>query len=83
MAGSITIGFPVDFVIILIYGPALAMLISAISAIISEVLEKKTSWYKIIFNASQYALSVGVAGFTYQYIGGVSRCFMCLNLLCD
>ncbi|MCK4309253.1 MAG: HD domain-containing protein [Candidatus Atribacteria bacterium] len=71
MAGSITIGFPVDFVIILVYGPALAMLISAISAIISEVLEKKTSWYKIIFNASQYALSVGVAGFTYQYIGGV------------
>jgi len=71
MAGSITIGFPVDFVIILIYGPALAMLISAVSAIISEVLEKKTSWYKIIFNASQYALSVGVAGFTYQYIGGV------------
>lgn len=71
MAGSITIGFPVDFVIILVYGPALAMLISAISAIISEVSEKKTSWYKIIFNASQYALSVGVAGLTYQYVGGV------------
>ncbi len=47
------------------------MLISAISAIISEVLEKKTSWYKIIFNTSQYALSVGVAGLTYQYVGGV------------
>lgn len=71
MAGSITIGFPVDFVVILVYGPALAMLISAISAIISEVLEKKTSWYKIIFNASQYALSIGVAGFVYQYVGGV------------
>ncbi len=71
MAGSITIGFPVDFVIILVYGPALAMLISAIGAIISEVSEKKTSWYKIIFNASQYALSVGVAGLTYQYVGGV------------
>ena len=71
MAGSITIGFPIDFIIILVYGPALAMLISAISAIISEVLEKKTSWYKIIFNTSQYALSVGVAGLTYQYVGGV------------
>jgi putative nucleotidyltransferase with HDIG domain len=47
------------------------MLVSAISAIISEVLEKKTSWYKIIFNASQYTLSVGVAGLTYQYVGGV------------
>jgi len=71
MAGSITIGFPIDFVIILVYGPVLAMLITAISAIISEALEKKTSWYKIIFNASQYALSVGVAGLTYQYVGGV------------
>ena len=71
MAGSITIGFPIDFIIILVYGPALAMLISAISAIISELLGKKTSWYKIIFNASQYALSVGIAGLTYQYVGGV------------
>ena len=70
MAGSITIGFPIDFVIILVYGPVLAMLITAISAIISEALEKKTSWYKIIFNASQYALSVGVAGLAYQYVGG-------------
>jgi putative nucleotidyltransferase with HDIG domain len=71
LAGSITIGFPIDFIIILVYGPALAMLISAISAIISELLGKKTSWYKIIFNASQYALSVGIAGLTYQYVGGV------------
>lgn len=71
MAGSITIGFPLDLVVILVYGPALAMLIAAISAIISEVLDKKTSWYKIIFNASQYALSVGVAGIAYQYVGGV------------
>ena len=71
MAGSITIGFPIDFVLILVYGPVLAMLISAISAIISEVLEKKNTWYKIIFNASQYALSVGIAGIAYQYVGGV------------
>jgi len=72
MAGSITIGFPIDFVLILVYGPVLAMLISAISAVISEVLEKKTSWHKIIFNASQYALSVGVAGLVYQFVGGVT-----------
>jgi len=71
MAGSITIGFPIDFVIILVYGPALAMSISAISAVISEALEKKTSRHKIIFNASQYALSVGIAGIVYQYVGGV------------
>jgi len=71
MAGIITIGFPIDFILILVYGPLLAMLISSIGAIISEILDKRTSWYKIIFNASQYALVTGIAGLTYQYTGGI------------
>ena len=69
--GSITIGFPIDFVIILVYGPVFAMLITALSAIIGVTVKGKTSWYKIIFDASQYALSAGVAGVVYQYTGGI------------
>ncbi|MBU4348822.1 HD-GYP domain-containing protein [bacterium] len=69
--GSITIGFPIDFVIILVYGPVFAMLITALSAIIGVTVKGKTSWYKIIFDASQYALSAGVAGVVYQYAGGI------------
>ena len=69
--GAISIGFPIDFVLILVYGPALAMLITALGALIAEIIEGKISWYKILFNASQFALSVGIAGITYQQAGGV------------
>jgi putative nucleotidyltransferase with HDIG domain len=69
--GGISIGFPVDFVLILVYGPALAMLISALGALIAEIIERKKSWYKVMFNAAEYALSAGIAGLVYQYTGGI------------
>jgi len=69
--GHMTIGFPIDFVLILVYGPALAMVIAALGVIIAETIGKKVSLYKIIFDAAQYALTVGVAGLVYQYAGGV------------
>ena len=71
VSGAVSIGFPIDFVLILVYGPALAMLITALGALIGEIIERKVSWYKIIFNASQFALSAGIAGIVYQELGGV------------
>ena len=68
---GISIGFPIDFVMILVYGPALAMLITALGALIAETIERKISWYKIIFNVAQQALSAGIAGLVYQYSGGI------------
>ena len=69
--GSITIGFPIDFVIILVYGPAIAIWITFLGEILGELINRRTTWYKALFNASQYALSVGVAGLVYQFVGGV------------
>lgn len=69
--GHITIGFPVDFVLILVYGPALAMLVTASGLVIYEIIKGKSAWYKIVFDSSQYALSAGVAGLVYQYSGGI------------
>jgi len=71
LGGVISIGFPIDFVVILVYGPALAMLITIFSALINEIIERERSWYKIIFNASQCALSAGIAGLVYKYTGGI------------
>jgi len=72
VSGAVSIGFPIDFVLILVYGPAFAMLITALGALIGEIIEKqRRSWYKIIFNASQFALSAGIAGIIYQEFGGV------------
>jgi putative nucleotidyltransferase with HDIG domain len=71
IGGGISIGFPIDFVMILVYGPALAMLITALGALIAEMIEGKKSWYKVIFNTSQYALTSGIAGMVYQEAGGI------------
>lgn len=68
--GEITIAFPIDFVVILVYGPALAMLI-AVSGIIWELFKKNRIWYKTAFNAAQYALATGLSGLVYQFSGGV------------
>jgi len=71
VGGAISIGFPIDFLLILVYGPAVAMLISALGALIGEILERKISWYKIVFNTSQYALTAGIAGIVYREVGGM------------
>ena len=71
IGGGISIGFPIDFVMILVYGPALAMLITALGVLIAEMIEGKKSWYKVIFNTSQYALTSGIAGMVYQGVGGI------------
>ncbi|MHC2994738.1 MAG: HD-GYP domain-containing protein [Candidatus Atribacteria bacterium] len=71
VGGRVTIGFPIDFVVILVYGPAMAMWITFLGEILGESVNRKVSWYKTLFNASQYALSAGVAGMVYQGLGGV------------
>jgi putative nucleotidyltransferase with HDIG domain len=71
LGGSVTIGFPIDFVVILVYGPAMAMCTTFLGEILAELLNRKINWYKSLFNASQYALSAGIAGIVYQEVGGL------------
>jgi putative nucleotidyltransferase with HDIG domain len=69
--GEITITFPIDFVVILVYGPALAMIVSAFSSI-SLLFGKNTKRVeKILFNASQFSISSGLAGIIYYISGGI------------
>ena len=71
MGGVMSIGFPVDYALILVYGPALSMIVTILSALIAEIIERKSSWFKILFNISQLALSAGIAGLVYQNTGGI------------
>lgn len=68
--GEITIAFPIDFVVILLYGPALAMIVS-IASIIWQIIIRNEYKEKIIFNAAQYSLSTGLAGLVYLASGGM------------
>ena len=67
--GVITVSFPVNFVIILVYGPALAMIFEVVS-VIWTIFREKESWYKPVFNSAQYSLSSGLAGMVYVFSGG-------------
>jgi len=71
VGGRVTIGFPIDFVVILIYGPAFAICVTFIGEILGDIFNRKTIWYKTLFNASQYVLATGIAGMVYQILGGV------------
>lgn len=72
VGGNVTIGFPIDFVVILVYGPATAIVVTVFGALIGEIVGGKTRWYKIVFNIAQYASSAGIAGMVYQGLGGVA-----------
>jgi putative nucleotidyltransferase with HDIG domain len=71
VGGRVTIGFPIDFVVILVYGPAFAICVTFLGEILGELFNRKSIWYKTLFNAFQYALSAGVAGMVYQGLGGI------------
>jgi len=69
----ISLIFPLDLMIILIFGSAFAILITLISQIfILIITDEKNEWYKSIFNVAQYILTIGVMGIVYQKLGGVS-----------
>ncbi len=69
--GEITITFPIDFVVILVYGPALAMIVSAFSSIGLLFNKNDKKIEKVLFNASQFSIASGLAALVYQYSGGI------------
>lgn len=66
--GATTAGFAVDFGCILIYGPAVAAWVGFLTALL---LKRDRPWYKVAFNASELALTSGLAGLAYMWAGGV------------
>jgi putative nucleotidyltransferase with HDIG domain len=65
--GIMSVAFAVDYACIVIYGPAVASWVAVLSALI---LLRKSPWYKILFNAGQLVLTVGLAGLVYEWSGG-------------
>ena len=70
--GVITGAAAISFATVLLYGPGAGALFAAVSAFLTNVLRRKVGPVKVIFNVSQLALSLGVAGLLYQALGGVA-----------
>lgn len=59
-----------DFAAILVFGPAAAIQIGLIAIAVTRGFTRRDPWYKLLFNAAQITLAIGVSGLIYTGLGG-------------
>ncbi|MDI6892218.1 MAG: HD-GYP domain-containing protein [Actinomycetota bacterium] len=69
--GAISVSFTILFAAILVFGPKVAVLASLFGAIALRDIRRRVPWYRVIFNASQFVLSTGMASLVYVNAGGI------------
>ena len=65
--GIVSMAFAVGYACIIIYGPAVAAWVAALS---TPILLRRSPRYKILFNAGQLVITAGVSGLIYEWCGG-------------
>lgn len=69
--GSVSVNCAVDLALIILFGPAAAAWACLSTLIhIKSFKNLKGNWYKMLFNAAQIAISVGLAGHAFMLCGG-------------
>ncbi|MEA1964531.1 MAG: HD-GYP domain-containing protein [Candidatus Aerophobetes bacterium] len=66
----VTLGFPIAYASLLIYGPGISSWVAICGAIIGVGRSKKLTIDKILFNSAQLTLSISIAWVIYQKLGG-------------
>ncbi len=67
----VTVTAALDFAIIILYGPQLAIWFGLLEALVSSGLARRVPFYKLLFNSSQYVITAGSAAVVYVLLGGV------------
>lgn len=70
--GSVSVSFWPIYASILLWGPSAGAWVAAIGTIRLRELRGHVSLEKVLFNRGQLALSAGLAGLAYVYLGGIS-----------
>ncbi len=68
--GFMTLGFPVVYATLLIYGPGISSWIAISGTVIGVGRTQRQPWYRVLFNAAQLTLSVSVAWVIFRQTGG-------------
>jgi len=66
----VTLGFPITYASLLIYGPGISSWVAICGAIIGVGRSKKLKIDRVLFNISQLTLSISIAWIIYQKSGG-------------
>jgi diguanylate cyclase (GGDEF)-like protein/putative nucleotidyltransferase with HDIG domain len=69
-AGSMSLGFAITFASVLLFGPALAVFISAVSCLSGCLFPKRQPPHQIVFNVGLGAIEALVAGYIYIWLNG-------------
>jgi len=64
--GSVAVNFEISFASLIIFGPATAIIVTAISIFNIREFFKKVPYYKQLFNAGQYFISMGIASIVFE-----------------
>ena len=64
--GSVSVNFAISFASLIIFGPATAILVTAISIFNIREFFKKVPYYKQLFNAGQYFISMGITSIVFE-----------------
>lgn len=64
--GSVAVSFTVSFASLILFGPSTAILVTAISFFNIKEFAKRVPYYKHLFNAGQYLISVGIASIVFE-----------------
>jgi len=71
--GFVTLGFPVIYASLLVYGPGVSSWIVVVcNTIVEAKLKGRKFWYGILFNNAQLILAISAAWIVYQYMGGTA-----------
>jgi putative nucleotidyltransferase with HDIG domain len=64
--GSVAVNFTISFVSLILFGPSTAILVNAISFFNIKEFAKRVPYYKQLFNAGQYLISIGIASIIFE-----------------
>lgn len=65
--GKYSLSFPISLAVLLIYGTWFCIVVSGIGIILADVIGKR-GWQKVLFNGSQFSISIFAAGTVYSYL---------------
>jgi len=68
--GSMTLGFPVAYAALLVYGPGISSWVAVCGTVIGIVCTQRQPWYRTLFNAAQLTLSISIAWVIFRQMGG-------------
>jgi len=64
--GSVAVNFAISFASLIIFGPATAIIVTAISIFNIREFVKKVPYHKQLFNAGQYFISMGITSIVFE-----------------